>query len=108
MQQEFTDPEVILKILTKDHGIKLNAIEEKLGVARTLMMSWRRSTTPRTKAELSKKLMEAYPQYLSGEEVEPPKTKIEIKYMTMLEKRINELEEMVEYWKERALAAEKK
>lgn len=60
---EKNDPETLIRILTEEKGIKINTIVDRIGVKRTQMMSYRRSTKQGTRQMLYDRIAAAFPEY---------------------------------------------
>lgn len=104
MELDFSEPEEIISMLVNQHGVKINTIEKRLEMKRTEFMSMRRSTKSHTKKTLAEKIISAFPEYLSAANYSEPKTenKIEMKYIALLEKRLQEVEAERDKWKQLA------
>lgn len=102
------DPEELILFLTSKKGITLNKIIEKIGVKRTQMMSYRRSTKPGTKMKLYEDIEKAFPEYF-GEQKEANENTVAVNknYFELLQRTVERQQEEIT-WLRKMLEAGKK
>jgi hypothetical protein len=89
------DPETLIRMLTEGKGIKINTIVERIGVKRTQMMSYRRSTKPGTKQMLYEKIVAAFPEYFEEGAAKSDMIEVNRDYFESLQKTIEKQEEQI-------------
>ena len=93
MRQEKLDQ--VIEYLTGPKALKVQELQKALGIDRGEWYSWQRSTNLYRREQLAEKLIQAFPQFFPNGEMpfsaEEPKQDLELRYIEMLEKSVEEL-----------------